>query len=101
MTYIKHNSAKANALRGQPIGGGGVSLTPPGASRAHQQRTRGIPRCGQPPRAAIGSVVMASFVRRGKRGDNPKIGDVLDIRTKDGAPIYEHTATGSIRKVVA
>lgn len=103
MTYIKHNSAKANALRGQKIGGGGISLTPPGGSRAHQIKMISAhrPRTGPAPRTAIASVVMGSLIRRAKKGGNPKWGDVLDIRTKGGAPVYERTVTGEIRKVVA
>lgn len=96
MAYTKHNSAKANALRGQKIGGGGISLTPPGASRAHQARTRGIPRCGTAPRADIGSPVMAYYQGRSKKGDNPARIDALDLRDMSGAPLYERGKTGAI-----
>ena len=96
--YIKHNPAKASALRGKKIGGGGISLTPPGASRAHQARTRGIPRCGIAPRATIGSPVMACYHERGKRGENPARIDALDLRDKDGAPLYERGKTGAIHR---
>ena len=101
MTYIKHNSAKANALRGKKIGGGGISLTPPGASRAHQSRVRGIPRVGMAPRAFAGSPVMAAFIERGKKGENPLRIDVLDLRNMNGCAMYERTKTGAIRKVAA
>ena len=100
MTYIKHNSAKANALRGKKIGGGGISLTPPGASRAHQSRVRGIPRVGLAPRAFAGSPVLASFTERGKKGENPTRIDVLDLRDMSGGAMYERTKAGVIRKVV-
>ena len=96
MTYTKHNSAKANELRGQKIGGGGISLTPPGASRAHQARTRGIPRCGMAPRATVGSPVMAYYQERDKKGDNPARIDALDLRDMSGAPLYERGKTGAI-----
>ena len=96
MTYIKHNSAKANALRGKKIGGGGISLTPPGGSRAHQARTRGIPRCGMPPRATIGSPTMSAHLSIRKAGYGVAFLDVTDLRDNDGAPLYERSKTGAI-----
>ena len=99
MTYIKHNSAKANALRGKKIGGGGISLTPPGASRAHQSRVRGIPRVGMAPRAFAGSPVMAAYIERGKNGESPSRVDVLDLRGMNDSPMYKRDKTGAIRKV--
>ena len=96
--YIKHNPAKASALRGKKIGGGGISLTPPGASRAHQARTRGIPRCGLAPRATVGSPTMSACLSILKAGYRAAIIDVTDLHDKDGAPLYERGKTGAIHR---
>lgn len=90
-------ATKGAKLRGVKIGGGGESLTPSG-KRSIRMIGAHHPRTGPAPMPTRDSV-MGSIQRRGKRGDNPMWGDVLDLVTIDGAPAYIRLPrSGEIRK---